>query len=95
MARNGRPPNSVVLFREAVRDQNLESAIWAILYSLKDDIGRGEVDSVALKMMSELVTLEKTKIQYGSKQQKADGKEGLEALAAWLHDDDEEGAQAP
>lgn len=93
MARNGRPPNSVVLFREAVRDQNLESAIWAILYSLKDDIGRGEVDSVALKMMSELVTLEKTKIQYGNKKQKEEGQSGLEALSKWLHDD--EGAAAP
>jgi len=93
MARNGRPPNSVVLFREAARDQNLESALWAILYSLRDDIGRGEVSSVALKMMSELVTLEKTKIQYGNKKQKEEGESGLEALAAWLHDG--EGAPTP
>jgi len=84
MARNGRPPNSVILFREAARDQNLESALWAILYSLKDDIGRGEVSAVALKMVSELVTLEKTKIQYGDKKAKAAGKEGLEQLAEWL-----------
>ena len=93
MARNGRPPNSVVLFREAARDQNLESALWAILYSLKDDIGRGEVSAVATKMLSELVTLEKTKIQYGNKKQKEEGEQGLEALAAWLKDDPEAAAR--
>ena len=76
MAKNGRPPGSVRLFRDAALEQDLDGAVWAILYAMRDAVGRGDMDAVSLKLVEQLVILERTRIQYGGDDKGTDeGKE--------------------
>ena len=94
MAKNGRPPASVQLFRDAARDQDLPAAIWSILYAMRDTVGRGDMDAVSLKLVEQLVVLERTRIQYGKEgggEEETEGKSATQVLMEQLRTAQKEG----
>ena len=69
---NGRPPKAVASFKAAAEEMDVEKAVWSILESQRHDLGRGEVSSANLKLIQELVSLERARLQYAPKDVKQD-----------------------
>ena len=81
---NGRPPKAVAAFKAAAEEMDVEAAVWSILESQRHDLGRGEVSTSNLKLIQELVSLERARLQYSPKDVKQDEESTHSKLAALL-----------
>lgn len=81
---NGRPPKAVASFKAAAEEMDVEKAVWSILESQRHDLGRGEVSPTNAKLISELVSLERARLQYAPKDVKPAEESSHSKLTALL-----------